>query len=126
VSTGFESQGWAVVTGASSGIGRAFARELARRRYRVLAIARRRDRLEALALETGTQAGCVEPATKAFVLSLTEAVAEEIKGTMVRVLALCPGAARTEIDVFANRLLPRGAVRWFMGVAAKPPLPRTT
>jgi len=40
VSTGSESQGWAVVTGASSGSGRAFARELARRRYRVLGLVR--------------------------------------------------------------------------------------
>src|SRR5262249_38159362 len=41
-------------------------------------------------------------ATKAFVLSFTEAVAEEVKGTKVRILALCPGAARTEIEVFAH------------------------
>ena len=34
--------GWTVVTGASSGIGLAFARELARRGHRVLAVARRR------------------------------------------------------------------------------------
>ncbi len=266
MSTPSESQGWAVVTGASSGMGRAFAQELARRRYRVLAIARRRDRLHALAREAGAQGGCIEPftadlktagglaavaqriaglspvdllinnagmatggdfpaapldeelgsirvnvdavvtltraalpkmvgsgrgaiinvasvvafqpfphfavyaATKAFVLSFTEAVAEEVKGTKVRVLALCPGAARTEIEIFAhnrgllgrlpsldaaqivdaalralengrvvevvgwvnkmlvvmNRLLPRRWIRWFMGVAAKPPLPRPT
>ncbi|RMD84646.1 MAG: SDR family NAD(P)-dependent oxidoreductase [Candidatus Dadabacteria bacterium] len=39
---------WAVVTGASSGIGRALAEELARRGVSVLAVARRRDRLESL------------------------------------------------------------------------------
>ena len=197
MSTGSEMQGWAVVTGASSGIGRAFARELARRGNRVLGIARRRDRLEALAREMEKQGGDVEPlsadlttaegldevvrrlaelpveilinnagnatggdfqaapldeelgsirlnveavvtltravlpgmvrsnhgaiinvasvvafqpfphfavyaAAKAFVLSFTEAVAEEVKETNVRVLALCPGATRTEIDVFAH------------------------
>ena len=41
-------------------------------------------------------------ATKAFVLSFTEALAEELNGTGVRVLALCPGSVRTEIDVFAH------------------------
>ncbi|MDT3727762.1 SDR family NAD(P)-dependent oxidoreductase [Streptomyces sp. DSM 41972] len=35
-------------------------------------------------------------ATKAFVLSLTEALWEESRGTGLRVLALSPGAARTE------------------------------
>ena len=112
----------------------------------------------------------VYAATKAFVLSFTEAVAEEVKGTGVRVLALCPGAGRTEIEVFAhnrgllgrlpsldaeqivaaalralngggvvevvgwinkmlvfqNRFMPRWAIRWLMGVAAKPPAPRMT
>ena len=253
------SNGWAVVTGASSGIGLAFARELARRGYRVLAVARRRERLEALARELdgqrviaplaadlGTADGlaavgariaslgaidllvnnagtltsgdfhhasleqevgeirlnvnavvsltyaalgemlprrsgaiinlasvvafqpfphfAVYAASKAFVLSFTEAVAEEVKGSGVRILALCPGAAKTEMSVFShnegllgklpslsadkivrtalnslerdrvvtivgwlnrmlvfvNRFVPRAAVRWMMGVIAKP------
>ena len=192
------TKGWAVVTGASSGIGLEFARELTRRGHPVLAIARRRERLEALAKEAAEHGGRIESfsadlateqglavvlqrvdelgeidllinnagvaiagdfvgasqdqeigeirlnveavvkltqhllgpmvkrrhgaiinlasvvgfqpfphfavyaATKAFVISFTEALAEELKGTGVRILALCPGSVRTEIDVFAH------------------------
>lgn len=45
----------AVVTGASSGIGEAFARRLARDGYRVVAHGRRRERLEALASDLREQ-----------------------------------------------------------------------
>ena len=192
------TKGWAVVTGASSGIGAVFARELAGRGYPVLAVARRLERLEKLAREAAEAGGRIEPlvadlkteeglssvimriadlgpidllvnnagvapsgdflndsldkhlgairlnvdavvtlthavlggmvprrggaiinvasvvafqpfphfaiyaATKAFVLSFTEAIAEELKGTGVRILALCPGATKTEIDVFSD------------------------
>jgi hypothetical protein len=46
-------KGWAVVTGASSGIGAAFSRALRRRGHPLLLVARRRERLEALAEELG-------------------------------------------------------------------------
>jgi short-subunit dehydrogenase len=54
-------EGAAIVTGASSGIGRQIALDLAARGTRVLAVARRRDRLEELA-ERGAALGArVEP-----------------------------------------------------------------
>ena len=50
------------ITGASSGIGRATALELARRGHRVLASARSVDKLEVLAREAAGFDGGIEPA----------------------------------------------------------------
>ncbi len=182
------ARGWAVVTGASSGIGEAFARALDRRGHPILLVARRRERLlalaatlrraEVLAADLGDAAeaqrvaaharalgpvellvnnagfasngefvaldgarerqmvavnvvapmvlaqellpamlaaraggviniasiGAFQPvpfmatygATKAFVLSWSEALSEELRGSGVRVTCVCPGPVDTE------------------------------
>jgi short-subunit dehydrogenase len=57
--------------------------------------------------------GAVYGATKAYVLSFSEALHEELRGAGVRVLALCPGFTRTEFQDVASvdhRALPSPAV----------------
>jgi short-subunit dehydrogenase len=56
----------------------------------------------------------VYSATKAYVLSFSEAIAEELDGTGITVTALCPGATRSDLQRRAGmedvRLLQRGVM----------------
>lgn len=78
--------GWALVTGASAGIGREFAVQLAQQGVNVALVARRRDVLDALALELSTQHGVQ---AMAMPLDLSR-----------------PDAAQSVLDELARRRIP--------------------
>ena len=66
----------AVVTGASSGIGEATARELARRGWRPVLVARRQDRLEQIATELGGEYEVCDVSDRADVDRVAAAILE--------------------------------------------------
>ena len=84
--------GTALVTGASSGIGRATARALAERGLTVHAVARRADRLAALAGSLGDASGRILP--QALDLRDSAAIYERLAGLEVDVLVNNAGTGR--------------------------------
>jgi short-subunit dehydrogenase len=56
-------------------------------------------------------------ATKAFVLSFSEALAEEFRGTGVTITALCPGPTRTEFQAVADTASARLPASSYMDAA---------
>jgi short-subunit dehydrogenase len=68
-------------------------------------VGRGRGRILNVASTAAFQPGPLQPvyyATKAFVLSFTEAIANELKGTGVTATALCPGPVATGFQERAN------------------------
>ncbi|MDM0008393.1 SDR family NAD(P)-dependent oxidoreductase [Variovorax sp. J22G73] len=83
------SKGTAVVTGASAGIGKVYADRLAQQGYDLHLVARRRDRLNALAETLSAQYGVVVRTTTAdltdpeHVLALAQVLASDVTLTML-------------------------------------------
>ncbi len=78
-------------------------------------VARRQGRILQLSSVGGFQSSplyAVYSATKAYVLSLSEALNYELRGTGVNVTTLCPGITATEFHEVADHIKPR----WTRGV----------
>lgn len=86
----------AVVTGASSGIGRATAVRLVAEGWRVLAVARRADRLAELAAETGCEVLSVDVTDEASVDGLVARCRELFGDTLNAVVHVAGGALGVE------------------------------
>ncbi|WP_269799585.1 SDR family oxidoreductase [Geodermatophilus chilensis] len=85
----------AVVTGASTGIGEASARRLCADGWTVYAVARRAERLEALARETGAIAAPCDITSEADVAALRDEVLGE-QGRVDALLNISGGARGTD------------------------------
>ena len=91
-----------VVTGASSGIGRATARRLVEEGWHVLAVARREDRLEELAAETGCEVLAVDITSDESVELLVARTAELFGDSLNAVVHVAGGALGVETAAEAD------------------------
>ncbi|WP_394215525.1 SDR family oxidoreductase [Brachybacterium vulturis] len=94
--TGPPSRLTAVVTGASSGIGRATAQRLVADGWQVLAVARREERLRTLAEETGCAVLGVDITDDESVAALVDRAAELFGDTLNTVVHVAGGALGVE------------------------------
>lgn len=92
----------AVVTGASSGIGRATAVRLVAEGWQVLAVARREDRLRELAEETGCEVLAVDITSDDSVQALVERTTELFGGSLNAVVHVAGGALGVETAAEAD------------------------
>lgn len=127
----------ALITGSSSGIGYEFSKLFAKDGYNLVLVARNKQKLKLFlpgmlikgygnvlnvgstgSFVPGGPLNAVYCATKAFVLSFSEAIAEELQGTGISVTTLCPGATKTEFSRKAHmedtKLFKKGVINLFL------------
>jgi uncharacterized protein len=106
------SSGWAVVTGASSGLGREFVLALAERGHPVLAVARRGERLRSLAEEVRESGGRLESLVADLATSAgIETLLERARSLEVELLVNNAGVAGYGPFASALAVRDRGLVR---------------
>ncbi|MBX3394419.1 MAG: SDR family oxidoreductase [Phycisphaerae bacterium] len=96
-----------LITGASSGIGRALARRFARNGSRLILVARRRERLEALADELGSSAMALSPIIEDLTSDgACERIAAQLEQQGAKIDVLVNNAGVGEYGEFASQSLP--------------------